>query len=113
MSEYGEYEDQQFLTYTAKLIVDHPDDVEVTRRIDEMGVLLTLKVNPADVGYVVGRVGNTAKALRTLLRIIGMQHNARVNLKIDAPPLPMREGTVAQPFFSAESDNSFFQNNTE
>ena len=105
MSEYGDHVDQQFLTYTAKLLVDHPDDVEVTRRIDEMGVLLTLKVRTTDVGQVVGRDGNTAKALRTILRSIGMQHGARVNMKIDAPSL--------SPFPSTEPDASLFRNNSK
>lgn len=69
----------------AKALVDHPDDVTVDRRVDEMGVLLTLKVNPMDMGQIVGRQGSTAKAIRSLLRIVGIKNNARVNLKIDEP----------------------------
>lgn len=68
-----------------KSIVDHPDDVVIDRRVDEMGVLLSLKVNPQDMGQVVGRQGSTAKAIRTLLRIVGIKNNARVNLKIEEP----------------------------
>jgi len=74
-----------FLEYLVKSIVDNPNDVKVDRRVDEMGVLLTLKVNPADMGQVVGRNGSTAKAIRTLLRIVGIKSNARVNLKIEEP----------------------------
>jgi hypothetical protein len=81
--------DQEFLEYLVKSIVDHPDDVKVDRKIDEMGVLLSLKVNPQDMGQVVGREGSTAKAIRTLLRIVGIKNNARVNLKIEEP-----EGSV-------------------
>jgi predicted RNA-binding protein YlqC (UPF0109 family) len=77
--------DQEFLTMLAKALVDHPDDVTVDRRVDEMGVLLTLKVNPMDMGQIVGRQGSTAKAIRSLLRIVGIKNNARVNLKIDEP----------------------------
>jgi predicted RNA-binding protein YlqC (UPF0109 family) len=77
--------DQEFLEFTIKSIVDHPDDVKVTRMVDEMGVLLTLKVNPADMGQIIGRQGSTAKAIRTMLRVIGAKHNARVNLKIEEP----------------------------
>lgn len=77
--------DQEFLTMLAKALVDHPDDVMVDRRVDEMGVLLTLKVNPMDMGQIVGRQGSTAKAIRSLLRIVGIKNNARVNLKIDEP----------------------------
>ena len=79
------HNDQQFLDYLVRSIVDHPDDVKVDRKVDEMGVLLTLKVNPEDMGQIIGRNGGTAKSIRTLLRIVGMRNNARVNLKIDEP----------------------------
>lgn len=78
-------EDKEFLEYVVKAIVDHADDVKVDRTVDEMGVLLTLHVNPQDMGEVIGRSGNTAKSLRTLLRIVGLRRNARVNLKIAEP----------------------------
>ncbi len=77
--------DRQFLEYVVRALVDNPNDVKITRVVDEMGVLLTLDVNPADMGKVIGREGNTAKAIRTLLRVVGMKHNARVNLKINEP----------------------------
>ncbi|MBI2582957.1 KH domain-containing protein [Candidatus Azambacteria bacterium] len=77
--------DRDFIEYVTKAIVDHPDDVKVERKVDEMGVLVTLKVNPQDMGLVVGRQGATAKAIRTLLRIVGVKNNARVNLKIEEP----------------------------
>jgi predicted RNA-binding protein YlqC (UPF0109 family) len=77
--------DQQFLESVARAIVNNPGDVKIDRRVDEKGVLLTLHVNPADMGYVVGRRGRTAEALRTLLRIVGAKHNARVSLQIYDP----------------------------
>ena len=77
--------DKDFLEYVIKSIVDHPEDVTVERKIDEMGVLLTLKVHAQDMGQVVGRQGSTAKAVRSLLRIVGIKSNARVNLKIEEP----------------------------
>lgn len=77
--------DREFVEYVVKMLVDHPDDVKVDRKIDEMGVLVTLDVNPEDMGMVIGREGVTAKALRTLLRVIGARNNARVNLKINEP----------------------------
>lgn len=77
--------DQEFLEFVVKGIVDNPKDVHAERTIDEMGVLLTLKVNPADMGQLIGRQGATAKAIRALLRIIGIKNNARVNLKIVEP----------------------------
>lgn len=78
-------QDKEFLEFVVKSMVDHPDDVAVTRVVDEMGVLLTLDVHREDMGTIIGKDGNTAKALRTLLRVVGMKHNARVNLKINEP----------------------------
>ena len=77
--------DVVFLEYVVKALVDHPSDVRVGRTVDEMGVLITLDVNPGDMGKIIGRTGNTAKAIRTLLRVVGMKNNARVNLKIHEP----------------------------
>ena len=77
--------DVEFLEFVVKALVDNPGDVKVNRTVDEMGVLLTLDVNSADMGKIIGRSGNTAKAIRTLLRVVGMKNNARVNLKINEP----------------------------
>ncbi len=77
--------DQQFLEYVVKALVDNPQAVKVVRTVDEMGVLLTLDVDAADMGKIIGRSGNTAKAIRTLLRVVGMKNNSRVNLKINEP----------------------------
>lgn len=77
--------DKDFLEYVVKSLVDSPSAVKIDRKVDEMGVLITLKVDPADMGKVIGRNGNTAKAIRTLLRVVGMKNNARVNLKIEEP----------------------------
>ncbi len=77
--------DQEFVEYIIKALVDNPADVRTDRTVDEMGVLITLHINPADMGQVIGRMGQTAKAVRTLLRVVGAKHKARVNLKIDEP----------------------------
>src|SRR3990167_152206 len=77
--------DKEFLEYLVKSIVDHPDDVKVDRKIDERGVLLTLHVNAQDMGQVVGRKGATAQSIRSLLRIVGIKNNARINLMIQEP----------------------------
>jgi predicted RNA-binding protein YlqC (UPF0109 family) len=77
--------DKEFIEYVVKMLVDHPEQVKVDRKIDEMGVLITLDVHQEDMGMVIGREGMTAKALRTLLRVIGARNNARVNLKINEP----------------------------
>ena len=77
--------DQDFVEFIVKGIVNYPDDVKVERTVDEMGVLITLRVNPEDMGAVIGRAGSTARAIRTLTRIVGLKNNARVNLKIEEP----------------------------
>jgi predicted RNA-binding protein YlqC (UPF0109 family) len=77
--------DVKFLDFVVKSLVEKPEDVKITRTVDEMGVLMTLDLNRADMGKIIGREGNTAKAIRTLLRVIGMKNNARVNLKINEP----------------------------
>lgn len=77
--------DRDFVEFIVKQIVETPDDVEVSRSVDEMGVLITLKVHKDDMGKVIGKNGQTAKSLRILLRVIGSKNNARVNLKIVEP----------------------------
>jgi predicted RNA-binding protein YlqC (UPF0109 family) len=77
--------DAGFIEQVVKMLVDNPTAVKVERKVDEMGVLITLDVDPKDMGIVIGREGQTAKALRTLLRVIGAKNNARVNLKINEP----------------------------
>lgn len=77
--------DQEFVEDVVKAIVDSPDKVTTERTIDEMGVLIKLTVDPADMGKVIGKDGKTAKSIRTLLRVLGAKNNARVNLKIVEP----------------------------
>lgn len=76
---------KEFLEYLIASIVEFPDDVKIDCRTDEMGVLLTLHVTREDMGKIIGREGQTAKAIRTLLRVVGMKENARINLKIEEP----------------------------
>lgn len=78
-------QDQKFVEDVVKAIVNNPQDVKTSRIIDERGVLITLDVNPTDMGYVIGRQGQTARSIRTLLKIVGAKNNARVNLKINEP----------------------------
>lgn len=77
--------DQEFVEYIVTSIVDNPKDVQTSRTVDEMGVLIQLTVNPADMGKIIGKEGRTAKSIRTLLRVLGAKNNARVNLKIIEP----------------------------
>jgi predicted RNA-binding protein YlqC (UPF0109 family) len=84
--------DKDFVEYVVKALVSHPEDVQVKRSVDDMGVLLELAVNPEDMGKVIGKAGATAKSIRTLLRVLGSRNDARVNLKIVEP-----EGSEGRP----------------
>ena len=92
--------DQQFVEYIVKSLVGHPEDVTVDRIIDEKGVLLTLTVNPDDLGRVIGKRGVTAQSLRTLLRAFGTKNDARYNLKI------VNNDDDRENFIASESDSS-------
>jgi len=81
----AKFADQEFLEYVVKALVDHQDDVKIERKVDEMGVLLSLKVHPEDMGQIIGKAGSTARAIRSLVRIVGLKNHARVNLKIEEP----------------------------
>ena len=86
-------QDQEFVEYVVKALVDNPQVVKTERTVDEMGVLITLKVDQKDLGQVIGRNGQTAKSIRTLLRVVGAKNQARVNLKIYEPEGSRPEGS--------------------
>lgn len=89
--------DKDFVEYIVKQIVNKPDEVEITRKTDEMGVLIEVRVAQEDMGLLIGRAGSTAKAIRTLARIIGLRNNARVNLRIIEPEGSTRlQNTLAE-----------------
>ena len=85
MSDKKTESDKEFLEYIVKALVDNPDDVKIERKVDEMGVLLSLRVHAEDMGQIVGRQGSTARAIRSLVRLVGLKNRARVNLKIEEP----------------------------
>jgi hypothetical protein len=101
--------DRDFLESAVKAIVDHPEEVNVKRSVDDLGVLITLQVNQEDMKKIIGKAGRTSKALRTLLRVVGSKHDERVNLKIlesdgseyrvpeDRPERPARAARPARP----------------
>lgn len=96
--------DQQFVEYVVKAIVDNPSAVSTVRTVDEMGVLITLTVDQNDLGQVIGRQGATARAIRTLLRVVGAKNSARVNLKINEPEgsRPPRPQRTEQPSYNQQ-----------
>ncbi|MEK7524207.1 MAG: KH domain-containing protein [Patescibacteria group bacterium] len=77
--------DRDFVEFLVKQMVTNPDEVQVVRSVDEMGVLITLRVAKEDMGRIIGKNGQTAKSVRVLLRVVGAKNNARVNLKIIEP----------------------------
>lgn len=85
MSDTTQGADRDFIEYVVKQLVDHPEAVEVIRTVDDLGVLITLKVHPDDMGKIIGKSGQTAKSLRILLRVVGSKNNLRVNMKIMEP----------------------------
>jgi hypothetical protein len=98
--------DEQFLELVVKSLVDNPTSVKIVRTVDEMGVLLSLDVHPDDMGKIIGRSGNTAKAIRTLLRVVGLRNNARINLKINEPEGGKRPAPAMASTSSASSASS-------
>jgi len=97
--------DKEFLDHLIKALVAHPEDVKITRNVDEMGVLLSLKIHSEDMGQVIGRQGATARAIRSLLRIVGLRNNARVNLMIEEPEGSKRTPTPSTtPSVSADEE---------
>lgn len=104
--------DQQFVEYIVKSLVGHPDDVVVDRVVDEKGVLLTLTVNPEDLGRVIGKRGATAQSLRSLLRALGTKNDARYNLKIVDVDRPEGERQESSQPRSEESSSNVAETST-
>ncbi|MBT6691775.1 KH domain-containing protein [Candidatus Parcubacteria bacterium] len=102
-------QDKEFLETIVKELVEKPEDVVVEREIDERGVLLTLKVNPEEMGKIIGKQGQTARSLRTLLRIVGNKNNSYVNLKVYEPEkeggAPREAKAAVEPVAEAPIDN--------
>jgi predicted RNA-binding protein YlqC (UPF0109 family) len=116
--------DQQFVEYIVKTLVNNPDKVAVERKIDEKGVLLSLTVDPEDVGRVIGKRGVTAQAIRVLLRALGTKQDARFNLKIvntdeggeakkEEKPAEAKEEVSVEPVEEAEDDEAEEESSSE
>lgn len=79
---------EHYLEHIVAGLVDAPDEVRIEKTLDEQGVLLVLSVAPTDMGKVIGKAGDTARAIRTLLRAYGMKNGARISMKITEPLVP-------------------------
>lgn len=89
--------EEQLLEEIIKAIVDSPDKVKVIRTSDEMGILLTVKMDQKDAGICIGKAGSTIRAIRTILSIVGMKNKARINIKLDVPEVAPRKEGVRSP----------------
>lgn len=78
-----------FLQYVIQQLVNFPEVVKIERTDDERGTLLSLTVDPSDMGRVLGKRGGTAQAVRKLLQAVGSKHEAHYSLRIiDVNPRP-------------------------
>ncbi len=73
---------KELLEMIAKVLVDHPDQVQVTEVEGEQTTVLELRVAPSDLGKVIGKQGKTARAIRTILGAAGMKMHKRFVLEI-------------------------------
>ena len=74
-----------FLRSVLESLIEFPDELQIDVKIDELGILFTVQVGERDMGKLIGKSGQTVKALRTLLRVIGGTTSQRTNLKILEP----------------------------
>ena len=80
-----QFEDQVYAEYLVRGLVETPDAVSVVRTVDEMGVLLDVKVKEDEAGLVIGKEGRIAKALKVLIKCVGQKNKCRVNVRIHNP----------------------------
>lgn len=83
--------DQIYLENLIKGIVEFPDQVRTERSTDDMGVLISLSVDPSDMGKIIGKQGVNAQAIRTIMRAFGSKQRSRINIKILEPENSVRE----------------------
>jgi hypothetical protein len=80
--------DKKFLETLVKMLVNQPKKVKVERLVNDRGVLLTIDVDPEDIGTMIGKQGRNIDAIRQMVRIIGMKNKAFVSVKLNQPDRP-------------------------
>lgn len=73
---------QDFLRLIVESLVEKKEAIEISEKHDELGILVTLKVDPSDMGSIIGRGWKTIDSIRTVLRVFGSKMGNRVNLRI-------------------------------
>ena len=71
------------LEVIAKSLVDNPEEVVVTEKETEKGLVLELKVAPSDMGKVIGKQGRIAKAIRSVVNAAASRENKQVSVEIE------------------------------
>lgn len=94
MNTTEKMQDELLLEAIIRAIVNQPDQVEVTRHVDEMGVLLKVKLGDGDAGVVIGKSGRAIKAIRSVMSLVGRRTKARVSVRLDVPDLPRDAGSA-------------------
>lgn len=92
-------EEEAFLLFIVRALVNSPQEVDVVRTTDEKGILLTLTVSPDDLGRLIGKSGQHAQSIRTLLRALGNRSGTQCSLKINDftnKPTPVYAGTMGE-----------------
>ncbi len=80
-----EINEVDYLQHIVCGLVQWPDDVKISRTVDEMGVLISLEVHRDDMGRVIGREGRIAQAIRILLSALGYANHSKISLKVVEP----------------------------
>ena len=88
-------QDQKLLGEIIQAIVTYPEQVEVSRHVDEMGVLLSVKLEQSDAGIVIGKDGRAIKAIRSVMNLVGRRSKARVSVRLDVPDMPRSERSLS------------------
>lgn len=76
---------ETFLKYVIDALVSDPKSVIIKQSKDEMGLLLSVDVASQDMGIVIGKAGETIKAVRHLIRVCGMKENLKFSIKVNEP----------------------------
>jgi len=72
----------EFLQFIIENLVSNPDDIKIEKIDDELGTLLTLSLNKDDMGIIIWKGGNTINSIRSILRLLGVKLDKRINLKV-------------------------------
>ncbi|MDA1475564.1 KH domain-containing protein [Bacillus changyiensis] len=73
---------EELIVSLVKPLVDHPDDIRVTKEEQHQQIIIRLSVNQEDTGKIIGKKGRTARAIRSVVFAAGAQSSKKVQLEI-------------------------------